>query len=142
MLMLQPDSAARALLARSEEPLQIGSNKQLFIGPYDAEGRDTHLVSSMKHIEITMNSAHVTGERLVVQDRPWEGTGILDMRQFVLKNGHTFRMYYNALPHHFTSTDATNPRKNVWGRPYNRILCYAESKDGIHWTKPDLGICP
>ncbi len=125
----------------ASEPLRVGSNKQLFIGPFDEHGRDTHLVESMKNVEITMNPARVTGERLVVQDRPWEGTGLLDMRQFVLKDGDTFRMYYNALPHHFVSTDPKDPRKNLWGRPYNRLLCYAESQDGIHWTKPTLGLC-
>ena len=50
-------------------------------------------------------------------------------------------MYYNVLPHHFVSTDPKDPRKNVWGRPYNRVLCYAESQDGIHWTKTNLGLC-
>jgi hypothetical protein len=128
-------------VARACEPLRIGSSKQLFIGPFDEQGRDTHLIESMKNVEITMNPAHVTGERLVVQDRPWEGAGILDMRQFVLKDGDTFRMYYNALPHHFVSTDPKDPRKNIWGRPYKRILCYAESKDGILWTKPNLALC-
>jgi len=125
----------------AEEPLRIGSEKQLFIGPFDEHGRDTHLVELIKNVEITMNPAHVTGERLVVQDKPWEGTGMLDMRQFVLKDVDTFRMYYNALPHHFVSKDPKDPRKNIWGRPYNRVLCYAESKDGIHWTKPNLGLC-
>ena len=127
--------------ARGEEPLRIGSDKQLFIGPWTDDGRDAHLVESMKNIVMTMNPARATGERLVVQDKPWEGTGILDMRQFVFKDGDRFRMYYNALPHHFVSADPNDPAKNLWGRPYNRILCYAESKDGIHWTKPDLGLC-
>ena len=49
-------------------------------------------------------------------------------------------MYYGALPHHFVSDDPDDPRKNLWGAPYRRILCYAESTDGIHWTKPDLGL--
>jgi hypothetical protein len=128
-------------VAPAASPLRIGSDKQLFIGPFDDDGRDTYLIETMTNVEMTMNPAHVTGERLVVQDKPWEGTGILDMRQFVLEDGGTFRMYYNALPHHFVSSDPNDPRKNLWGRPYNRILCYAESKDGIHWIKPNLGLC-
>ena len=84
------------IIAPPNEPLQIESNKQLFIGPFDEHGRNTHLVESMKNVQMTMNPAHVTGERLVAQDRPWAGTDMLDMRQFVLKDGDTFRMYYNG----------------------------------------------
>ena len=123
------------------EVLDIGSGKQLFVGPWANDGRDAHLVASMQNVEMTMHPARVTGERLVVNDRPWEGTGILDMRQFVLRDGERFRMYYSALPNHFVSDDPNDPRKNLWKRPHNRILCYAESDDGIHWTKPDLGLC-
>lgn len=94
----------------------------------------------MENVEIAMNAAWVTGERLVENDRPWEGTGMLDMRQCVIKDGDLFRMYYNAMPNMIVSPDPDDPRKNIWGRPYNRILCYAESEDGIHWRKPDLGI--
>ena len=115
--------------------------KQVFAGPWADDGRDDCLVESMTDVEMTMNPARVTGERLMVNDRPWEGTGIVDMRQFVLKEGDRFRMYYSALPHSFVSDDASNRRKNLWRRPFNRILCYAESTDGIHWTKPELGLC-
>lgn len=121
--------------------VRIGSNKQLFVGPWAEDGRDDYLVEHMSGVEMTMNPAHVTGECLVVNDRPWEGQGILDMRQFVFKDGDKFRMLYSALPNHFISDNPGNPRKNLWKRPHNRILCYAESDDGIHWTKPALGLC-
>jgi len=39
-------------------------------------------------------------------------------------------MYYSGRPNH--------PR--LWDEPNCRILLYAESQDGIHWTKPDLGL--
>ncbi len=127
--------------ASEAKPLAIGSDKQLFIGPWAEDGRDAHLVASMKNVEMVMHPARVTGERLVENERPWEGTGMLDMRQYVIKDGDKFRMYYNTLPHHFVSPDPKDPRKNIWGRPYNRILCYATSDDGIHWRKPNLGLC-
>lgn len=41
-------------------------------------------------------------------------------------------MYYCA------QADSDKP---WWGAPYMRIVCYAESKDGIHWEKPNLGLC-
>jgi len=123
------------------DSIQVGSDRQVFAGPWAEDGRDEYLVEAMAGVEMTVNPAHVTGERLVVNDRPWEGTGILDMRQFVLKDGDRFRMYYCALPHHFVSDDPGDPRKNFWKRTHSRILCYAESEDGIHWTKPELGLC-
>lgn len=70
-------------------PLKIGTNRQLFLGPWAQDGRDDHLVESMSGIEMTMNEARVTGESLLPMDTPWEGTGMLDMRQFVMKDGDT-----------------------------------------------------
>ncbi|MCH2130886.1 MAG: hypothetical protein MK179_17215 [Pirellulaceae bacterium] len=126
-------------------PLPIGSDKQLFLGPWTDDGRDDYLVESMRNVQMTMNPAHVTGERLVEQDKPWEGTGILDMRQCVIKDGDLFRMYYAALPNHFVPDDANGKsiKKQygaIWKKPYQRIICYAESDDGIHWRKPNLGL--
>ena len=92
-----------SLLGAGEAPLQVGSTKQLFLGPWTEDGRDGHLVESMTGVTIRMNDARATGERLMVQDRPWEGTGMLDMRQFVLKDEDRFRIYYSALPFHTTS---------------------------------------
>jgi len=112
------------------EPLDVGSAKQLFVGPWARDGRDEHLVESMKNVTMTMHEAHVTGERLIVRDKPWEGTRLLDLYMFVLKDDGIFRMYYGALP----------KCPKIWQEPNCRILCYAESKDGIHWEKPNLGL--
>ncbi len=127
-------------------PLKIASGKQLFLGPWSEDGRDEFLVESMQNVQMTMNPAHVTGERLVRQDKPWEGNGLLDMRQFVMKDGDLFRMYYAALPYHFFPDNPDDPTIKeqygaIWKRPFQRILCYAESHDGIHWQKPNLGLC-
>lgn len=110
--------------------ISVESGKQLFLGPWAKDGRDVHLVESMKNVTMTMNEAHVTGERLVVLDKPWEGTRLLDVYVCVLKDGDVFRMYYGALPKY----------PKIWSEPNCRILCYAESKDGIHWKKPNLGL--
>ncbi len=69
-LLAQLATLLTSTIVFADEPLRIGSQKQLFIGPFDESGRDTYLVESMTDVEITMNPAHVTGERLVVQDRP------------------------------------------------------------------------
>lgn len=96
------------LVALAEQPLRIGSDKQLFLGPWTEDGRDAHLVASMKHLEMTMNPARVTGERLMVVDKPWEKGPVtmLDMNQCVIKDGDLFRMVQPAYAaarqdHHF-----------------------------------------
>ena len=66
--------------------INIGSDKQLFIGPWAKDGRDAHLVASMKNITMTMHEAIPTGERLFELDRPWEGKWIVDMRFTVLRD--------------------------------------------------------
>ena len=118
--------------APANEPLQIGSHKQLFLGPWGDDGRDIHLVESMKNVEMTMNAAHVSGERILEIDRPWEENkfNFMDLRLHVTKEGDLFRMWYSAYPK-FPSGS----------QPFSRILCYAESDDGIRWRKPNLGLC-
>lgn len=58
-------------------------------------------------------------------DQPWEGRycGYIT----VLRDGEQFRMYYRGMPraHHGPETEVT---------------CLAESSDGIHWTRPKLGL--
>lgn len=131
-LLAQLATLLTSTIVFADEPLRIGSEKQLFIGPFDEGGRDTYLVESMKNVTMTMNPARVTGERLLELDKPWERGEwpLLDMRQFVLKDGNRFRMYYSALSKY----------PKLWSEPNCRILCYAESTDGLHWTKPDLGL--
>ena len=118
-----------------EETLDVGSGKQLFLGPWSKDGRDEYLVESMKNVTMTMNEAKVTGERLLVLNKPWEmdptRPNQLDPYMSVIQDGDMFRMYYGA----FTRYEDRRSEPNC------RILCYAESKDGIHWVKPNLGLC-
>ena len=61
---------------------------------------------------------------VMVFDKPWEGNAT-DFFTIFKDNGF-YRMYYE-----------------VWGlndKPLNIMVCYAESRDGIHWEKPNLGI--
>jgi hypothetical protein len=58
---------------------------------------------------------------LIVKDRDWEGWGPY-LYGTVLREDGLFRMWYQVIGDE--AADA----------------CYAESRDGIAWTKPDLGI--
>ncbi len=47
----------------------------------------------------------------------------------VMKDGDRYRMYYRTYPGGETADGGTK-----------EMTCYAESSDGIHWVKPELGI--
>lgn len=50
----------------------------------------------------------------------------------VIKTGDKFRMWYLGM----IESGFTKGQSPGWWRP----MCYAESADGTHWTKPDLGL--
>jgi hypothetical protein len=52
----------------------------------------------------------------------------------VLNDGAKFRMWYYGL--HRDEAESPNP---MIGRTREGPICYAESDDGIHWVKPQLG---
>ncbi len=67
----------------------------------------------------------VRRECVMVHDAPWEGDGC-DFHNIVKEDGF-YRMYYLGV------TMLVKPASSI-------VVCYAESKDGLHWVKPDLGL--
>ncbi len=67
-----------------------------------------------------------TGERNLVADKPWEDF-LVNAWCTVMEDDGRYRMWYEAYDKSYTS--------DLQAR-----YCYAESTDGIHWTKPSLGI--
>lgn len=69
-------------------------------------------------------------EALLKPDKPWEdfrvgpGTVMLD--------GGRYRLWYSALSTAFFDV----------GSDTGSYVCYAESEDGYHWGKPELGVVP
>jgi hypothetical protein len=58
-------------------------------------------------------------------DKPWEGRSTCYFN--IIRDGDLYRMYYLG----WTYTD----------NPITINVCYAESRDGIRWERPSLGIC-
>jgi len=105
-------------LAQAEDAaVNIGSRRELFI--------DDHLIDTMKGASRKLHHPRLEGTAITF-DKPWEGrfTGYVT----VLKDAKVFRMYYRGLPR--AGADGTSLEST----------CYAESVDGIRWTKPELGI--
>jgi hypothetical protein len=109
----QPQASKTA----SPEIVEIGSRLELFV--------DDFLIERLDGTQLQLHEPHPAGVALRF-DRPWERsyTGYIT----VIKDGDRFRMYYRGL--------ATAGRDGST----NECTCYAESTDGIVWTKPDLGL--
>lgn len=66
----------------------------------------------------------------IVHNEPWEGN--TSGYHSVFKDGEIFRMYYRGSQINLTK------EKFIDAHPF--FICYAESRDGIHWKKPNLGL--
>ena len=67
-------------------------------------------------------------EVVLVFDRPWEGNSSAAYST-VLVDGGRYRMYYMGYQEPLKGKPAPHPI----------FTCYAESKDGIRWVRPELG---
>ena len=106
------------------EAIDIGSRRELFV--------DRHLIDQVDGARLEM---HRPQPREVVMkfDKPWESysPGYTTILQDDEKG--VFRMYYRATH----TPPAFGKKRDV---PRREVTCYAESKDGIHWTRPSLGL--
>ena len=121
MLSRQVATAAARPGVAEERPalIEIGSRRELLL--------DDYLIESMENLEFRLHSPQ-SRERVLVFDKPWENGPYCDYVT-VFQDGELYRMYYAG------HLDAPG---NFGGE--NQVACYAESRDGIRWTKPVLGI--
>ncbi len=69
----------------------------------------------------------VPKEKVLLSEHPWEANSIGHVTIFL--DGNLYRMYYSG---YYGGIGYS------WENEH--YTCYAESKDGIHWTKPTLGL--
>lgn len=99
----------------------IGSRRELLV--------DDTLLESYQGMHFNLHPA-VPQEIVMTYDAPWEGSN--NGYQVIFRDGSIIRMYY-------TSARVFNEDGSVQnGRPIH--VCYAESSDGIHWARPNLGL--
>ena len=102
-------------------PIDIGSQKQLFM--------DQQLVATSRNITLTMNPPRRDGQVLLTTDQPWEKGAFISVYSSVLKDNDRIRLWYDLM-------------EKTGAGPYDheRRVGYAESKDGLHFEKPLLGL--
>jgi len=98
-----------------QSPLLMQNRRELFI--------DNVIIDSLKGIENRLGTP-VSGGVAVKFDKPWEGSFCAYVS--IVNDGKKFRMYYRGVGAHQRAAD--------------QVTCYAESTDGINWTKPELGL--
>ena len=110
-------------------PLTIGNQLQLFV--------DDYLIDSMNGVELMLHSPNPAGIAIKF-DKPWEGN--VSAYVTVFRDGDKFRMYYRgASAPDYIRKSALKPGEAIVAK-HADVTCYAESRDGITWTKPSLGI--
>ncbi len=101
----------------------VGNRRELF---WD----DAIINTSLTTAKLIQHSPQIQ-DVVLTHDSPWEGDGCNS--HSIFKDGEVYRMYY--LGWEMLSKDNSKHTTNAIS------LCYAESRDGIHWEKPNLGIC-
>lgn len=102
------------------EPLEIGSRLELFV--------DDVVIDKLEGDATLQLHRPEPQEVVLVTDQPWEGN--TSAYYTIFRDGDLYRAYYRGSHWDESAKKATHPE----------VVCYAESKDGIHWTKPELGL--
>ena len=115
--------AARAwspVTAATQEPIRIAGRWELLV--------DHYLVERMQGaVELHLHEP-VPQEVVMMHDKPWEGNSC--GYHTIFQDGPIYRMYYRGWNHNMANGKQTHPA----------VVCYAESREGIHWERPVLDL--
>jgi len=101
------------------DPVDIGTRRELFV--------DDLLIGELNGVELKLHEPKLRPR--VTPPRPSGHYATM------MKDGDTFRFYYRG-----DKVPGMHWR-NGWGKYHeNEVTLYAESKDGITWSEPDLGV--
>ena len=112
-----------------ETPIDIGSRLELFV--------DDLLIETMDGLELRLHRPRSAG-KVVAFDQPWEGT--TSAYHTVFKDGDGYRLYYRgSSDQDYVDKSQLNPGEKIVPS-HDSVTCLMESRDGIEWTRPSLGL--
>ena len=115
--------ATVAPFVAAQAPVDIGSRRELFV--------DSALVEKIEgSAQLRMHHPVARGLAMT-HDAAWEGTS--SGYHTVFRDGDVYRLYYRGL--HIEVTE-----KGINTGRHKPFYCMAESRDGITWTRPELGL--
>ncbi|MBI2194659.1 MAG: hypothetical protein HYU36_21990 [Planctomycetes bacterium] len=103
--------------------MDIGNRLELFI--------DSFLIDELNRTRLRLATPVPAGVALEF-DRPWEG--VHPYYVSVLQDGDTFKMWYRGVD---SEKRGEVGMKDGYDHEWT---CTAESRDGIHWSRPSLGL--
>lgn len=132
-VVLIPAFVFGAFVALSQESspaaIDIGSRRELFV--------DDLLIESAGGVRLQLHRPRPAGKALIF-DKPWEGNTSLYVTVF--EDGDRYRMYYRGSVHpDYVIRSKVRPGETI-PADHPQLTAYAESRDGIQWTKPSLGL--
>jgi len=107
--------------ADAQDPIDIGSRRELFV--------DSYLIDNLDGARQRLNRP-IPREVAIVLDKPWEGNESIYMT--ILRGEGKYQMYYRGrnVLYDEKGLHVTHPE----------VVCYAESVDGINWWRPSLSL--
>jgi hypothetical protein len=124
-VLLLTGLAVAAAAFGGERPVDIGTRRELFV--------DRHLIDKLGGGAELRRHRPARREVVLEHDEPWEGN--TSGYHTTFKDGDVYRMYYRGWHYVLKGKKVTDGKED-----HAPVVCYAESKDGIHWTKPELGL--
>src|SRR6056297_1070278 len=112
-------SVAVAEKPSAQDAKDIGSRRELFV--------DRQLVDSLDGVRLEVQQPEPQ-QVVLVTGEPWEGN--TSAYYTIFQDGDRYRMYYRG-----SHWDIDQKKAAL-----REVTCYAESKDGVHWIKPQLGL--
>lgn len=113
-----------SLAGAGDADLSTKSKALISLGRQTAHFVDEKFIASKSGAKLKLHPPQKRGEQLLVSDRAWENATLNWMS--LLKVGDTWRMWYECY-------DVAG-----WPTADDTSFCYAESHDGVHFTKPNL----
>lgn len=107
-----------SLVAYAADPVAIGSRRELFV--------DKVLIDQMRGAALQMHPPQEASVAIKF-DQPWEGRFSAYITVLRDEQAKKYRMYYRG---NAGASDGSS----------GECTCYAESDDGVRWTKPSLGL--
>ena len=104
---------------REGAAIDIGKRRELLV--------DDFLIEKLSGVQLALHKPEAR-DVVLVCDRPWEGN--TSAYYTIFEDAGLFRMYYRGW--HFDEKTKMPA--------HQEFTCYAESRDGIKWEKPQLGL--
>lgn len=126
-----PDSGLDECMETEAGPVEIGSRLELFV--------DEALIEDTKGEIRQVLNRPVSAGTVLRMDAPWEGN--TSFYPNIVEVAGKYWMYYRGVgAPEYVVRKHLEPGEAVMEDRHPETVCLAESPDGVHWKKPELGL--